>query len=184
MIAPRESAPEVEPGPDRPAPVNRLVSIAGTVLGLAILAAAAGLAVFGVIAIYPDDVTKPTDADFLDNIFANEFVLFAARLVLFSAALVAFFTAGYIILSVIKWIGNGQWLRRAGPFEVAEAVTTLNDQIDFWRGLAESTGEELEAMRERLQETDSLAGTLWERINALENTNDELRTELQTRPPG
>jgi hypothetical protein len=91
VIEPREAMPEVEPAP---APVTRWVSAAGTLLGLAILIGMAVLAVFGLFAIYPDDVTEPTDADFLDNIFANEFVLFAARLVLFSAALVAFFATG------------------------------------------------------------------------------------------
>jgi hypothetical protein len=180
----REDVPEVEPVEARPEPVTQWTSVAGTVLGILILVGIVAVAIFGLFQIYPDDVVEPDDADFLDNIFANKFVLFAARLVLFSLALVAFFAAGFAILSVVQWIKNGQWLRRAGPFEVAEqAVSTLQDQIDLWKGIAESTGQELEELRERLQETDQLVEKLYENVTVLENENDDLRDELQARPP-
>src|SRR5688572_7532342 len=113
-------AQEVEPEPARPEPVTRWTSVVGTLLGFAILAVIIAVGVYGLIAIYPDEIVEPGNANFLDNIFANEFVLFAARLVLFSLALVAFFAAAFAILSVIQWIRNRQWLRRAGPFEVTE----------------------------------------------------------------
>jgi hypothetical protein len=183
VIEPQDAVPEVEPVPGRPKPVARWVSAAGTLLGFAILAAIAVGVVFGLVAIYPDDVVEPRDADFLDNIFANEFVLFAARLVLFSAAAVAFFAAGYTILSVIQLGKKGQWLRRAGPFEVAEAaVADLSGEIEFWRGIAESSGEELEDLRQQLQKNDEVIERLWDRINDLENENVELRA-AQPPPP-
>jgi hypothetical protein len=171
---------------DRPQPLAGCVSIVGTLLGFALPAGVAAVAVFGLIAIYPDDVVEPDDANFLDNIFANRFVLFAARLVLFSAALVSFFAAFFAILSVIQWMKNGQWLRRAGPFEVdasaRTAVNTLDEQLDFWRGEAEAAGEEIGELRERLQEADSLVEKLYEQVTVLEGEKDELQAELQRRP--
>jgi hypothetical protein len=42
---------------------------------------------------------------------------------------------------VLQWIKNGEWLRRAGSFEVdPAAASTLDDQVDFWQGEAEATG--------------------------------------------
>jgi hypothetical protein len=81
MTEPRAEAPEAEVASTRPEPATRWVSVIGTVLGLAIVVGVVGVAVFGLFAIYPDDVVEPTNANFLDNIFANRFVLFAARLV-------------------------------------------------------------------------------------------------------
>lgn len=99
MIEPRaEDEPEVESAHGRPEPVTRWTSAVGTLLGFAVLAVIVGVGVYGLVAIYPDDVIEPANANFLDNIFANDFVLFAARLVLFSAALVAFFAAAFAIL--------------------------------------------------------------------------------------
>src|SRR6266511_1009149 len=94
----RDDAPEVE-SPETPS--------WATALGVVFLLAVLGVAIFGLFQLYPDDVVEPKDAAFLDNIFANRFVLFAARLVLFSAAAVAFFAAFFAILSVIQWIRNG-----------------------------------------------------------------------------
>jgi hypothetical protein len=173
----REDVPEVESPPES-------TPRWATMLGGVIIVAFGAVAVFGLIAIYPDDVVEPRDAAFLDNIFANEFVLFAARLVLFSAAAVAFFAAFFAILSVIQWIKNGQWLRRAGPFEVdPHAVSTLDDEVERWRGEAEETRDELHEMRQRLEETQALADEMYEKVIVLENENDELRHELQIRPP-
>jgi hypothetical protein len=185
VTEPLENAPAVESARDRPEPTARWVSAVGTLLGFAVLAAIGAVGVYGLIEIYPDDVVEPTNADFLDNIFANEFVLFAARLVLFAAGAVAFFAAFFAILSVIQWIKNRQWLRRAGPFEVAEAtaaVADLKGEIEFWRGLAESSGEELEDLRQQLQKNDEVVERLWDRINDLENENVELRA-AQPPPP-
>lgn len=38
-------------------------------------------------------------------------------------------------------------------------------------------------MRVRLEETDSLVSKLYESVTVLENENDELRDQLQARPP-
>lgn len=179
VVIDRDDVCESEPAHDREA-----VPRWATVLGLMLLAGIAAVGIFALFQLYPDEVVEPRDADFLDNIFANRWVLFAARLVLFSAALVAFFAAGFAILSVIQWIRNGQWLRRAGPFEVdAAAVSTLDDQVELWRGQAQATGDELDELRARLEETDALVEKLYEDVTLLENEKADLREELQARPP-
>lgn len=52
---------------------------------------------------------------------------------------------------------NGEWLRRAGPFEISEiAVTEIEGQMDFWRQAALAGQEEVAELRERLEESDEL----------------------------
>jgi hypothetical protein len=52
---------------------------------------------------------------------------------------------------------NGEWLRRAGPFEVSEtAVSEIEGQIEFWRQAALAGQEEVEELTERLNESDEL----------------------------
>src|SRR5947208_2820360 len=60
--------------------------------------------VFGWLAYrsYPAHHLTKKNPGFLDNVFANNIVLFAARLVLFSAAFVLAVMAIYIIFSVVK----------------------------------------------------------------------------------
>jgi hypothetical protein len=170
----REDAPEVK-SPETPR--------WATALGVLLLVALLGVAIFGLITMIPDDVVEPRDANFLDNIFADKAVLLAARLVLLSLALVAFVAAIYIILSVVERGKKGQWLLRAGPFEAdLAAVSTLDDQVEFWHGEAEATGAELDELRERLEETDALVGKLDEEVTVLENEKAELLAELQGRP--
>lgn len=52
---------------------------------------------------------------------------------------------------------NGEWLKRAGPFEVSEtALADLEGQIEFWRSAALDGQEEVAELRERLEESDDL----------------------------
>lgn len=55
---------------------------------------------------------------------------------------------------------NGDWLRRAGPFEVSEArVTDLKDQVHFWRSAAHDCYDELKRLSDLEDEDDTLEET-------------------------
>lgn len=130
---------------------------------------ALALVVVGVIAIIPPEAPKPSDPSFIDSIFANRFVIFTARLLLLAGAIVAAFAATYVMSSIVVRMRRGQWLRRTGPFEVSEeAVASLSDEIDLWKGLAQDAEEEIEALKERLRDTEEVAEQFYDRVRDLE----------------
>jgi transposase-like protein len=52
---------------------------------------------------------------------------------------------------------NGEWLRRAGPFEVSEnTLSEVEGRIDLWRNAAVVSQEEVLELTERLQESDEI----------------------------
>jgi hypothetical protein len=58
----------------------------------------------------------------------------AARLLLVSAAAVLAFGGVFIIASTVIRMKNGEWLRRAGPFEVSEtAADRMAGQVELRR---------------------------------------------------
>lgn len=76
---------------------------------------------------YPAHHPQPKNPGFIDNVFANNLVLFATRLVLVSAGVVLAVTAVYVILSMTRWMSAGQLLTKFGPFET-QAVEKLDDE--------------------------------------------------------
>jgi multisubunit Na+/H+ antiporter MnhB subunit len=72
--------------------------------------------------LYPADLPESRSPDFVDNVFDNGGVLWAARLLLVSAAGVLAIGGIFIVLSIGIRMKNGEWLRRAGPFEIAEST--------------------------------------------------------------
>src|SRR3954453_3666675 len=72
--------------------------------------------------LYPVDLPSVKNPDFIDVAFDNRAVLWAARLLLVSAAAVLAFGGLFIVISIGIRIKNGEWLRRAGPFEVSETT--------------------------------------------------------------
>lgn len=89
---------------------------------------AAGLSVVAVVGIallvkglHPVDLPVSRNPDFIDNVFANRAVLWAARMLLVSAAGVLALGGMFIAASIGIRRKNGEWLRRAGPFEISEA---------------------------------------------------------------
>lgn len=108
-------------------------------------------------ALYPADLPSTTDPDFIDNVFDNRAVIWAARLLLVSAAAVLAFGGLFIVISTGIRMKNGEWLRRAGPFEISEtAVSEIEGQVDFWRQAALAGQEEVAELTERLEESDEL----------------------------
>jgi hypothetical protein len=130
---------------------------ASTALALLIIGACVVGVVLLIKGLYPADLPAPTNPDFIDNIFDNRAVVWAARLLLVSAAAVLAFGGVFIVVSTVIRMKNGEWLRRAGPFEVSEtAVGEIEGQIEFWRQAALTGQEEVEELTERLNESDEL----------------------------
>jgi hypothetical protein len=103
---------------------------------------AAGLSVVAVVGIallvkglYPVDLPVSRNPDFIDNVFANRAVLIRMK--------------------------NGEWLRRAGPFEISEGkLAQAEAEIDFWRQEALESEEKILALRKQLARTDELTANL------------------------
>ena len=107
--------------------------------------------------LYPADLSPHTDSDFVNSIFHNKGVVLAARLLLVSAAVVLAVAGVYIVLSVAIRMKKGEWLRKAGLFEIAETeISNIESQIDRWRAAAEAGEEEVEELTKRIEESDEL----------------------------
>ena len=106
--------------------------------------------------LYPADLPESRSPNFVDNIFDNRGVLWAARLLLVSAAGVLAFGGIFIVVSIGIRMKNREWLRRAGPFEISEGtLEQAKDEAGFWRRAALINGEEIDALRERLKQSDA-----------------------------
>lgn len=121
---------------------------------LALLIAAALLLVVG---LFPADLPASGEPSFVDTIFDNRGVIWASRLLLVSAAAVLAIGGVFIVASTVVRMKNGDWLRRAGPFEVSEAAAAeIEGEVEFWRDLAEAEREESAELTEQLKESDKL----------------------------
>lgn len=129
-----------------------------------------GACIVGVVllvkGLYPADLPSPTNPDFIDNVFDNRAVVWAARLLLVSAAAVLAFGGVFIVISTGIRMKNGEWLRRAGPFEISEtAASEIEGQVDFWRQEALAGQEEVAELTERLEESDELIEQLHDMLD-------------------
>jgi hypothetical protein len=127
------------------------------------LAGAGGLLLIGVVilliakGLYPTDLPESRNPDFVDNVFDNRGVLWAARLLLVSAAGVLAVGGIFIVFSIGVRMKNKEWLRRAGPFEIAEGTLEhARDEADYWRRAALSTEDEALRLRARLRKSEEM----------------------------
>lgn len=140
--------------PSKPGATGTLVLLAIALIGVALL----------VKGLYPADLSPHTDSDFVNSIFHNKGVILAARLLLVSAAVVLAVGGVFIVLSVAIRMKKGEWLRKAGPFEIAETeVSHIESQIERWREAAEAGEEEVEELTKRIEDSDELMKQLKER---------------------
>ena len=122
-----------------------------------LLAVAAVAVVLLAKGLYPADLPENQDPDFLDNVFDNRGVLWAARLLLVSAAGVLAFGGVFIVVSIGIRMKNGEWLRRAGPFEISEgSLDQAWDEADFWHRVAQASQEENANFRKRLRRSEEI----------------------------
>lgn len=127
------------------------------VVKLALAFAGAIAVVLLVKGLYPVDLPQSRSPGFVDNVFDNRGVLWAARLLLVSAAAVLAFGGIFIVLSISIRMKNGEWLRRAGPFEISEGtLEQAKDEAGFWRRAALTSEEEGLRLQARLRESEEL----------------------------
>lgn len=108
--------------------------------------------------LYPADLPESRNPDFVDNVFDNRGVLWAARLLLVSAAGVLAVGGIFIVVSIGIRMKNGEWLRRAGPFEISEGPASQAErETEFWRRAAFENRQEAVDLRERLEHLETLA---------------------------
>lgn len=132
-------------------------AVGGAVLVLAGIAAIALL----IRGLYPADLPESRSPDFIDNIFDNRGVLWAARLLLVSAAGVLAIGGIFIVVSIGIRMKNGEWLRRAGPFEISEGnVSEAEGEAEYWRRAAEANREEAVKLGERLERAEKFVDNL------------------------
>jgi hypothetical protein len=133
----------------------------GTLIGFGFVIACAIAILLLAKGLYPADLPASRNPDFLDNVFDNRGVLWAARLLLVSAAGVLAFGGIFIAASIGVRMKSGEWLRRAGPFEISEEpLRQTRDGADFWRRAALRSQEEAADLQERLRECKELIGDL------------------------
>lgn len=95
---------------------------------LLLVAATVGVVLLA-IGLFPADLPSKTSPNFIDTIFDNRGVIWAARLLLVSAAGVLAFGGVFIVASTVIRMNNGEWLRRAGPFEVSEPAANCSHRF-------------------------------------------------------
>jgi hypothetical protein len=133
----------------------------GTATGIGLLVVTGVAFTLLVKGLYPVDLPESHDPDFLDTVFDNRGVVWAARLLLVSAAGVLACGGIFIVLSIGIRIKNGEWLRRAGPFEISEGpVGQAEGELEFWRRAAEANEEKTVELRDRLRRADELIQNL------------------------
>lgn len=142
---------------------GRIAQLLVWLLLIAALAATAWL----VYLAWPGDLPTNKDANWINNVFDNKPVLFVSRLVLFTLGIVVTTGCVFTIVSIYHRFRSKEWLRRIGPFEVSEqAVSDLTAQIDHWRDLATTAQQDIEELKNDLQETQALADHFYDRWQA------------------
>lgn len=130
-------------------------------VGVGFVVACAFAIVLVVKGLYPADLPKSRNPDFIDNIFANRGVLWAARLLLVSAAGVLAVGGVFIVVSIGVRMKNREWLRRAGPFEISEGkLDKATGEAEFWRRAALANQEDTVDLQERLRRSEELMRNL------------------------
>jgi len=141
--------------------MSRIQGEVGKVAVLAFYVALAAAVVLLVNGLYPADLPESPRPDFIDNVFDNRGVLWAARLLLVSAAGVLAFGGVFIVVSISNRMKNGEWLRRAGPFEISEgSVGRAEEEAEHWCRAAEANREEVVELEERLERAEKLINDL------------------------
>ncbi len=122
--------------------------VASTLLPLTAVGAATLCA-----ALFPHRLPVPQHPQVVDVVFDNRPVIWAARLLVVSAAFVLAVGGAFVVASTVVRMRNGDWLKRAGPFEVSESsVGDLEDDVYLWRSAAYEFHDALERLSEPLND--------------------------------
>lgn len=133
---------------------NRSIRTTAGAAAAALLAVTAvGVAVL-CTALFPARLPAPQDIQVVNVVFDSRPVIWAARLLLVSAAFVLAVGGAFVVASTIVRMRNGDWLRRAGPFEVSEAsLADLKDEVHFWRSAAHDFRDAVDYLQEPFGDT-------------------------------
>jgi hypothetical protein len=105
------------------------------------------------VTLFPHHLPAPQNPQVVDVVFDNRPVIWAARLLLVSIAFVLAVGGAFVVASTVVRMRNGDWLRRAGPFEVSESsVGDLEDDIYLWRSAAYDFHDALERLSDPLND--------------------------------
>lgn len=141
--------------------MGKIYGVDRRVIGWTLLVAIATSVALLVKGLYPVDLPESSRPDFIDNVFDNRGVLWAARLLLVSAAAVLAFGGIFIVISIGIRMRNGEWLRRAGPFEIAESdLGKARDEAEFWHEATLASEDDVARLRERLKRSEELVNNL------------------------
>ena len=142
-------------------------SLGQKMLGGLLLVVLLVVAGFVVVEIFPYDVSNAKDPSFVDNIFANPFVLMFVRIALVAAAI-------YVVVSVIALMGGRRWLSELGPFKVSDPIARLDSSARLLQNELQEAVDTIQELEGRLVESDEgLAkaqgdiGTLLEYIDTI-----------------
>jgi hypothetical protein len=128
----------------------------GQVLAVLLLPVVATGVVLLAIGLFPADLPVNGNPSFIDTIFDNRGVILAARLLLVSAVVVLAFGGIFIVISVGIRMRNGDWLRRAGPFEISESTAhEVQGQVAFWRRTAQAAQQQIDSLSKQLDHADA-----------------------------
>jgi hypothetical protein len=143
-------------------------SLGQKILGVLLLVVLLVLAGLVVVEIFPHHVSNAKDPSFVDNIFANQFVLMFVRVALIAAAI-------YVVVSVIALMGGRRWLSELGPFKVSDPIARLDSSARLLQNELQEAVDTIQELEGRLVESDeTLAkaqgdiGTLLDYIDTIE----------------
>lgn len=124
--------------------------------------------------VYPTHHPLSAHPNFIDEVFANNLVLFAARLTLLSAACVLAVAAVFIVVSFWKRGKAGHWMSRFGPFET-QAVEDVAGQLDQWIQWWTEENTRANELQERVEQNEKVLTDLYEAFQRAQEELDELR---------
>jgi len=67
----------------------------------------------------------------------------------------------FIVASIGIRMRNGEWLRKAGPFEVSEAsLGETEGEVEYWRRAARTNDEDAKSLRRQVNRSEELLDDL------------------------
>jgi hypothetical protein len=109
------------------------------------------------VVLFPGPLPTPQDPDYLDNLFDSREVVWIGRLLLAFGTVVLVIAGAFVAASTVVRMRRGDWLKRAGPFEVSEQMGGQTERgEDGAEGASHDADDEVTDLRVRLAITSEL----------------------------
>jgi hypothetical protein len=144
---------------------DRFVRTFWSLEGALVAALAMGAALI-VVGLWPQRVVLQKEADFTDAIFASRIVIALIRIALL-------FVIGYVVISIVARILRGEWLLKAGPFEAEVIAQSYRDDIEFWQVEAADAEDQVDDLKQRIEESAELIAHLYDRLRGYEERDED-----------